>query len=198
MLEINTSSTLSDSELQLRLGALSTLNHIGVELSTEKNRTLLLERILREATRLTKADGGTLYTRTEDNHLKFEILFTHSKGIHLGGTSGHPIHFPTLALYQDEEQTVPNSHLVSICAAISGNTINISDAYSNTEFEFSGTRKFDEKNNYYSKSFLTVPMKDGEGEVIGVLQLIDAIDPYLGEIGVFDQFGWELVESLAS
>lgn len=198
MLEINTSAILSDSELQLRLGALATLNHIGVELSTEKNRTLLLEKILREATRLTNADGGTLYTRTEDNHLKFEILFTHSKGIHLGGTSGNAIHFPPLALYQDTEQKIPNSHLVSICAAISGNTINISDAYSNTEFEFSGTRKFDEKNNYYSKSFLTVPMKGSEGEIIGVLQLINAIDPYSGEIGAFDQFKQELVESLAS
>jgi hypothetical protein len=43
-------------------------------------------------------------------------------------------------------------------------------------FDFSGTRQFDARTGYRSQSFLTVPMKNHEGEVIGVLQLINAID----------------------
>src|SRR5690606_36022748 len=57
---------------------------------------------------------------------------------------------------------------------------------------------FDEKHGYRSKSFLTVPMRDHEGEVIGVLQLINAIDPETGEITAFSRADQQLVESLAS
>jgi HD-GYP domain-containing protein (c-di-GMP phosphodiesterase class II) len=88
--------------------------------------------------------------------------------------------------------------MVAVCAAVRGKTINIPDAYTNTEFEFSGTRAFDKQTGYRSQSFLTVPMKDHEGEVIGVLQLINALHPVTQKIGIFGTCEQELVESLAS
>jgi HD-GYP domain-containing protein (c-di-GMP phosphodiesterase class II) len=51
---------------------------------------------------------------------------------------------------------------------------------------------------YHSKSFLTVPMKNHEDEIIGVLQLINAIDPKTKEVVSFTQSHQRLVESLAS
>lgn len=60
-------------------------------------------------------------------------------------------------------------------SALHGETVNIADAYTEAGFDFSGTRKFDEATGYRSKSFLTVPMKNHEHEIIGVLQLINAI-----------------------
>jgi hypothetical protein len=51
--------------------------------------------------------------------------------------------------------------------------------------DFSGTRDFDSKTGYRSRSFLTVPMRNHEHETIGVLQLINAQDPRSGEIVAF-------------
>lgn len=178
------------------LSRLKALNNIGIALSGEKNSTRLLEMILEQAKRITSADGGTLYTRTEDDRLKFEIMLTDTLNIQTGGTSGETIPFQPLPLY--DEKGEPNLHMVAVCAAIQGKTINIPDAYTNTEFDFFGTKKFDQSTGYRSKSFLTVPMKNHDGEVIGVLQLINAIDQISGKIRVFNEFEQELVESLAS
>ncbi len=175
---------------------LKALNRIGIALSAEKDGTRLLEIILEEAKRLAFADGGTLYTRTEDNYLKFEIMLTDSLGLKKGGTSGETIPFAPLPLYSKDGN--PNLQMVAVCAAVQGVTINIPDAYTNTEFDFVGTRNFDEQTGYHSQSFLTVPMKDRKGEVIGVLQLINALDPHTRRITVFSPFEQELVESLAS
>jgi hypothetical protein len=77
-------------------------------------------------------------------------------------------------------------------------TVNIADAYTAEGFDFSGTRKFDERTGYRSQSFLTVPMKNHENEVIGVLQLINAIDPEAARSCAFSERRPALAESLAS
>ncbi len=178
------------------LARLKSLNQVGIALSAEKDGTRLLELILKEAKRITFADGGTLYTRTEDDCLKFEIMLNDSLNIYKGGKSGEPIPFPPLKMYTDDG--LPNLKMVAVCAALQGKTINIPDAYSNTDFEFVGTRNFDLQTGYRSQSFLTVPMRNNEDEIIGVLQLLNAKDPATGNITFFSEFDQELVESLAS
>ena len=178
------------------LKLLQELNAIGIALSAEQDHNCLLEMILVRAKEITDADGGTLYSRTEDDHLKFEIMLTESLGITMGGTSGEPVPYAPLPLYDEEGR--PNNQMVAACAALSGKTINIPDAYVNEEFDFSGTRKFDEQTGYRSKSFLTVPMTNHENEIIGVLQLLNARDPKTGEVKTFSKLHQQLVESLAS
>ncbi|RKZ78938.1 MAG: phosphohydrolase [Candidatus Parabeggiatoa sp. nov. 1] len=175
---------------------LKTLLKVSVALSAETDGTRLLEMILQEAKKIAFADGGTLYTRCNDDTLKFEIMLNDTLGIHTGGTSGVPVILPPLPLYNRRGDA--NLDKVAVCAAIRGETINIPDAYTNTDFEFSGTRVFDQQTGYRSQSFLTVPMKNNDGEVIGVLQLINALNPITKEIGVFSASEQELVESLAS
>ena len=179
------------------LKRLEQLNDIGASLSKERDTTLLLERILLAAKAITHADGGTLYRMTADGHsLRFEILRTDSLHIAMGGTSGCAISFPELPL---QDQTgAPNDTLVAAYAAIHRETVNIADAYSDPSFDFSGTRRFDQHTGYRSQSFLTVPMKDHEGEVIGVLQLINAQAPGTQEVVSFSSSDQSLVESLAS
>lgn len=92
----------------------------------------------------------------------------------------------------------PNHSMVAAYAALTGETVNIPDAYTAEGFDFSGTRNFDKKTGYRSKSFLTVPMKNHENEAIGVLQLINASDPNTGEIVPFSPSDQRLAESLAS
>ena len=172
------------------------LNKIGIALSAEKNHDRLLELILVKAMEITNADGGTLYTCTEDKRLNFEILHNRSLNIHKGGTSGEEISFYPIALYDDEGK--PNNHMVAASAVISGETVNIPDAYASKEYDFSGTRNFDNKMGYRSTSFLTVPMTNHENEIIGVLQLINAMEKDSNKIIPFSPLDQQLVESLAS
>lgn len=177
---------------------LEQLNAIGASLSNERNLSRLLENILIAAKNITRADGGTLYLLADDDlSLRFEIMRTDSLGIALGGTTGNPIKLPNLQLANEEGQ--PNLALMATYAAIKGETINIPDVYSDADhFDFSGTHKFDQMTGYRSQSFLTVPMKNHENVVIGVLQLINATDPESGQTVPFSAAEEGLAESLAS
>jgi HD-GYP domain-containing protein (c-di-GMP phosphodiesterase class II) len=172
------------------------LNRIGVALSAERDNARLLEMILLGAKEITNADGGTLYTVNDDKRLKFEIMRTDSLGIAMGGTTGKDIPFPPLPLYREDGS--PNTNMVAACAVLNDTTINIVDAYEAEGFDFSGTRKFDQNTGYRSKSFLTIPMKNHEKEIIGVLQLLNAVDPETGEVIPFSAEKQQLAESLAS
>ncbi len=184
------------SEQHELLKRLERLNAIGVALSAERNNQRLLEMILLGAKEITNADGGTLYTVTDDARLKFEIMRTQTLGIAMGGTTGKEIPFPPLPIYLEDGS--PNVNMVAAYTVLNDCTVNIKDAYEAIGFDFSGTRKFDESTGYRSKSFLTIPMKNHENEIIGVLQLINSIDPVTNEIVPFSEANQQLVESLAS
>lgn len=178
---------------------LEQLNDIGVSLSGEQDIDRLLQKILLAAKGITHADGGTLYTVAPDRrHLNFRIVRTDSLGIAYGGQDGAPLppHFHDLPLYLDDGQ--PNDHMVAAHVALCGRTANIPDAYEDQRFDFSGTRRFDAATGYRSVSFLTVPMKNHEDEVIGVLQLLNALDPDTGAVRTFSPGDQRLAESLGS
>ena len=180
------------------LRRLEQLNDIGASLSSERNLNLLLEKILLAAKAITHADGGTLYLLSEDRqHLHFEIVRTSSLGLAFGGGSEKLTAdaFPDLPLFL--ENGLPNNAMIAVYAAHSGKTINIADAYTAAGFDFSGTRQFDQRTGYRSQSFLTVPMSNHDGELIGVLQLINALDA-LGRVVTFSDADQRLAESLTS
>ena len=176
---------------------LEQLNQIGAALSRERDIERLLENILEAAKALTGADAGTLYSMTPDGGaLRFEIMRTDSLGIRQGGTTGQRVGLPDLPLRRADGS--PNDALVAAHAAIRERTVNIADVYAEAGFDFSGTHAFDQRTGYRSQSFLTVPMKNHEGAVIGVLQLINAIDPATGQVGPFSLEDQSLTESLDS
>ena len=185
-----------DNQQSYLLARLERLNAIGIALSAERDNKRLLEMILLGAQEITNADGGTLYTITPDKKLKFEMMRNKTLNMSLGGTTGKEIPFLPLPLYLDDGR--PNLTTVAAYATLNNQTVNIADAYQVERFDFSGTRKFDEKTGYHSQSFLTIPMKDHESKVIGVLQLINAIDPNTQAIVPFSIENQTLVESLAS
>jgi len=184
------------SSLFTQKNMIQQLLKIGVELSSEKDIDQLLENILKAAMDITNADGGTLYRLGEDEHLKFEILHTKSKGVHMGGKSGKPIMIPPLPLFDQDGE--PELNRVVCFAVHKDETVNIPDAYNVEGFDFSGTHKFDAANNYRSVSFLTIPMKNHQSEIIGVLQLLNATDRKTGEITLFSAESQEIVEALSS
>ncbi len=174
--------------------ALEYLNEVGAALSQEKDINRLLEIILTAATKITNADGGTLY-RVMDGQLNFEIVLNKSLNIQLGGTTGNPIPFPPLPLHFADGSA--NNSMIAAYVALNAESVNIADAYVAEGFDFSGTRNFDKQTGYRSTSFLTIPMENHEGEIIGVLQLLNAQNS-AGQVVAFTTEDQRLAESLAS
>lgn len=163
------------------------LLNIGIALSAERNRDRLLQMIVYEACCITGADAGTLYL-CEDDCLRFKILYNASMGVNLGG-KGEPVELPPVPL---------TPQTVSGYVALTGKAVNIEDVYKAGGFDFSGPRDYDRVTGYRTQSMLVVPMRNHEGKVIGVLQLINAIDPESGQVIPFASHFQKVVESLAS
>ena len=184
-------------DIPLSHNHLDQLNAIGVALSAEKNHLKLLEMILISAQNITNSDGGTVYLLSDDQKtLKFEIMRCESFRLAYGGSAEKKIPFPPIPLFNADG--TPNLTTVSANVVQLGLSINIEDVYQVEGFDFTGTRKFDEASGYRSKSFLTIPMKNHENEIIGVLQLINAIDQETGSIVAFSPMAQRFAESLAS
>ncbi|MDB5860134.1 MAG: Metal dependent phosphohydrolase [Ramlibacter sp.] len=172
------------------------LIEIGIALSSERDPARLRERILLEAKKITGADAGTLYLKNKGRELAFHVVRNDTLGLALGGTSGIEIDLPPVPL--STEDGGPNLKNVASFCANTGETVNIPDAYAHTnELDFSGTEAFDIRLGYRSQSFLTVPLKNHAGHVIGVLQLINAKDR-TGRVVPFDDALLPAVHALAS
>ena len=175
---------------------LKKLIDIGIALSKEKNIDVLLEKILNEAKIISNSDGGTVYlVNDNDTKLNFKIMQNESLNIKFGGSSNPvPESFYPVRLYNKDK--TKNLNNVSAVCALENRTINISDAYIDNEFDFSGTKGFDQKHDYHSKSFLTIPLKNHKNKVIGVLQLLNAKKD--NQIISFSDELVDLVEALSS
>lgn len=159
---------------------------IGINLTTEKDRNRLLEKILKESMSITNCDAGTLYV-LENDALKFKVMKTLSMGISQG-ENGEEINLPPVPLREE-----------NVCAycAIHRQVINIADVWNNDTFDFSGPKKYDSMTGYHTQSMLVIPLANHEGEVIGVMQLLNALDRE-GDIIVFDKEFEFIILSLAS
>ncbi|MGZ3185072.1 MAG: HD domain-containing phosphohydrolase [Telluria sp.] len=176
---------------------LDQLTELSVALGHSPDIGSLLERILRAAKSLTNADGGTLYRPSPDKQsLCFHISINDTLNIYQGGASGHDIDIPSVPLFDD----AGNQNLSSVAAYAANfrQSVNIEDVYKADVFNFSGMRAFDANFGYHSQSFLTVPMHDHEGELVGVLQLINAKDPDSGAIVAFSPTDQRFIEALAA
>ena len=173
------------------------LNEIGLSLSREDNTDVIFELIMEEARKITRADGRTLYMISDDEKtMKFEILRNDSMNTVMGGTSGTEITFPPMQLFGEDGK--PNHASIVTYSAHTGKTINIKDAYKEKGFDFSGAKNFDKGTGYRTQSVLSVPLKNHENEIIGVMQLINATDIKTGKVITFSKEMEDQVESLAS
>lgn len=171
---------------------------IGVDLTSEKNFNRLLEKMLLEAKSFCQADAGTLYLRrSEDKSLEYVIISNDTLKIAMGGTSGTPITFAPLPLY-DPATGEPNHHTIATHVALTGASFNISDAEQGQQLKFAGAEVFHDGQNYRASSHLTIPLKNSADQVVGVLQLINAQDPETNQVIPFDQNLQQMMESFSS
>ena len=159
---------------------------IGIALTAEKDHDKLLETILVGAMDISNCDGGTIYI-LRDNALEFKIMITRSMNILKGGMHGD-IDLPPVQMSRSN---------VCSCAAIDKTLINVADVYTDKTYDFSGPRRYDSMTGYKTTSMLVVPMEDDYGDVIGVLQLINALDKS-GNVIAFDAYYERIISSLAS
>ena len=169
---------------------------LGLSLATETDFDTLLEKILKEGKSLSHADGGTLYLVTPEKTLRFGMVLNDSLKIAMGGTSGEPVSFAPLHLY-DPANGEPNLKNIATSCALGAKSLSVADAYAAPGFDFSGTRAFDQAMHYRTISVLCVPLKDTEEEVIGVLQLINACDPETRRVIPFDEHLRQTISLLA-
>ena len=169
---------------------------IGMSMSGEDDTGKLLELIVFEAREITGADAGTLYMMDpERTCLRFVILQNDTMNTRMGGASGRAITLPPVPLFLADGENHSN---VSSHVALTGEIVNIPDVYQSEEFDFTGPRKYDQATGYRSKSMLVIPLRNHENDIIGVLQLLNALDPDTREAMEFSDDSVSLVASLAS
>lgn len=173
------------------------LVEIGSALSSERELDSLLERIVDEARRFTRADGGTLFIVAE-GRLRWAIVQNESMGIRFGGPSSEPLDprvFQPIPLFDDG---IPRMSNVATYVAHTRHSVNIADVYDEHDsFDFDGPRTFDRSTGYRTQSMLVVPLQHHQWGVVGVLQLINARDE-AGTSVAFDETFERLTASLAS
>ena len=175
------SRDLFDANERLKLasrGRLEALTRVGDALATIQDLDLLLARILGEARALTGAEAGTIYVREGDT-----LRFGATQNDHLAPDRSDAL-----------VGRVPNDHLavgmssIAGAAAMSGTVIAVRDAHAlPPEVPFVFDRRFDDATGYRTRSVLAVPLKGQEGEVMGVLQLINRLDARSQAPTHFDQ-----------
>lgn len=155
----------------------------GVMLSSERNLNRLLDTVLMSVMELANCDAGTLYL-LEDGALHFKIMHTNSLGTHSGGDGKDP-DMPPVPLRREN---------VCAFAVLENRTVRIEDVHTSDEYDFSGPIRYDAITGYHTQSMLVVPMTNREGEKLGVIQLINALD----EDGNVQAFPEDMILALES
>jgi HD-GYP domain-containing protein (c-di-GMP phosphodiesterase class II) len=169
---------------------------IGRSLISERDITKLCELIIDEAQKLTGADGATLYLIDEHpaTQLNFSIVHNISLKTRLIAEPGESV-FPAVPLHNKNGDI--NQHHIAAFTAHAKTIINIKNAYDDTQFDFSGAKTFDKEHNYRTESVLAVPLLNDMNQIIGMLQLINAIDPDIKKVIPFPETVEPMVTSLA-
>ena len=165
------------------------LNSIGTALSAEHDTEKLLDMILSKSREITRSDAGSLYLVEEVPIVDGAPALPETAGPEYGGAKmvvpekKHTRKILRFKLTQNDTIEVPfreftmdiSDRSIAGYVALTGETVNLEDAYHLPEgMPFSYNRSIDEGSGYRTKSMLTVPMRNAKGEIVGVLQLINA------------------------
>jgi HD-GYP domain-containing protein (c-di-GMP phosphodiesterase class II) len=148
-------------ELERRTQQMEEVHRVGIALSAEKDLATLQHLILRTSREATSADAGTLYLIEEDENKEKSLVFQYSQNDSVD------------APYQ--RQVMPMSTAsVSGYVAVTWQIQRIDDVYDlPADAPYSFNKWFDETFGYRTTSVLAVPMENHEGNVVGVIQLLN-------------------------
>ncbi len=198
-----------DSRTRGLVQRLQKLTEIGTQLSAERDLLKLLALILRESRSLTGADAGAIFVRQDDvevveNATGKDAIHRSTPYLALKVAQNDSIQFPFKEMKLPFEGKTLSGHV-----ALTGEILNVPDVYRIPKpAPYSYSTSFDEISGYRCKSMLVYPMRNREGDVIGVIQLINKKDDVAVRLDRrenvdvhvqdFDAFDEELLNALAS
>ena len=146
---------------------LDTLTHLVIELNQVSDLDILMEHILTQARRFVNADAGSIYIVQKDT---LQFTYTQNDTLQKRLRSGEKLIYSTFSLPINEQS-------IAGYVAATGRPLNLPDVYRlepSRPYKFG--KEFDQKSNYNTKSILTIPLKAANGDVLGILQIINAQD----------------------
>lgn len=148
-------------------GMLQGLTEVGIALTSTQDLDVLLERIVTEARHFARCDGGSLYIREGDD-LRLAVWQNETLGLR-GGRSGEVV--------RRGSRMPADRQSIAGWVATSASTVLVEDAYDLPEgAPFRLDPAWDVRNQYRTRSVLAVPLHDPDGSLVGVLQLINALE----------------------
>ena len=146
---------------------LDTLTHLVIELNQVSDLDILMEHILTQARRFVNADAGSIYIVQKDT---LQFTYTQNDTLQKRLRPGEKLIYSTFSLPVNEQS-------IAGYVAATGRPLNLPDVYRlepTRPYKFG--KEFDEKSKYNTKSVLTIPLKAANGDVLGILQIINAQD----------------------
>ncbi len=134
------------------------------------------------------ADAGSIYVREGD-----QLKFSHSQNDTLSKKlqPGKKLIYTTFSL-------PINNQSIAGYVANTGEILNLPDVYTiSDDVPYKFSKNFDEIAHYRTKSMLTVPLKTSRGDIVGVLQMINAQNKK-GEIVPFSHDDEPLIAHFAN
>ncbi len=175
--------------------AINRFVEIARALSAEKKMEKVLEMIISEAQSVTDADGGAIGLVSDDGKT-FSYVLVRNKvtGVRLGGAGEEEISLPSLSLTDDEVQ----GEILEVSVVRDAETKAIADVSMTGWEACSSLKQLHEREGYECHSLLVIPLLNRQGEVIGLLHLVNARDSGSGEIAAFSEHKISYVKALSS
>lgn len=146
---------------------LDRLTQLGIELNQVNDLDILMEQVLTEARNFVNADAGSIYIRDGDS---LQFTYTQNDTLQRDLPEGQKLIYSTFSIPIDEKT-------IAGYVAATGQILNLPDVYKiepTRPYQFS--KKFDEASGYTTRSILTIPLQMASGDILGVLQIINAQD----------------------
>ena len=141
------------------------ITQISLDINEVKDLDILLERILTRVRKFFNADAGSIYLKQGDR-----LKFSHTQNDTLHKRLG-----PNEKLIYSTFFIPINNRSISGYVATNCHIVNISDAYKIDGSEpYTFDSDYDSISDYRTHSILTVPMINQRGDVLGVMQIINA------------------------
>ena len=141
------STQIVESMVKSRVQEIEFLDIVS-DVTSEIDLSALLQKVMREATRMLKAERSTLFLNDEKAN---ELFSRVAQGDAMG------------------EIRLPNHLGIAGSVFTSGRTVNIAHAYADLRFN----PAFDKKTGYFTRSILCVPVVNKKGKTIGVTQVLN-------------------------
>ncbi len=169
--------------------ALEELVQINLSITRERDVNRLLDKILTAARKLTAAEAGCVYILDRKKRFLMPEV-TQGELLSLVSSELRPVDLHT-------EQRSGQTDVIS-WAALSGQVVNIADAYQYSGFDFAELYRLDRLAGRKTYSMLVVPLTDFEGNSLGVMKLYNRRVNEQGEIDAFPDEIEGLVKAFAA